>query len=490
MKSLVKKHKRRVNVTVKQVICTRNGDCLLFICNFETNLKLAQDDGIIVFVSPSMYVMILEYFVFTDILTERKEKMVSLFELTLQLSRASDMVSPVLNNHQRQVAYITYNLGEELGLSDKKLREVSVAAILHDIGGLNLQERISVLRFEAINPHQHARIGWQLLKDYREFTDIAWMIKFHHVDWNDGEGLRFQGEAVMTESHLIHMADRIATQIVKGEKIIHQVDRIYERIFAAAGRKFNPEYVKAFERLKEKEYFWYDLESIAKGRHYYKKINFKDQQLNIDELIGITKLYARVIDFRSNFTAVHSEGVSAVAKRLAQLLKCDELFCKKIQAAGYVHDIGKLTVPTEILEKPAALTKEEFNVIKEHTYHTYVLLNQVAGLTEINDFASMHHERLDGSGYPFKLTGERLSLGSRIMAVADIFTALSENRPYRKGMDKEGTIGILQNMASENKIDKNIVELLITHYNDVNKARIKAQKKARVRYNAYEKAVE
>jgi putative nucleotidyltransferase with HDIG domain len=416
--------------------------------------------------------------------------MVSLFELTLQLSRASDMVSPVLNNHQRQVAYITYNLGEELGLDEKKLREVSVAAILHDIGGLNLQERINVLRFEALNPHQHARIGWQLLKDYREFTDIAWMIKFHHVDWDEGRGLLFDGEVVFPESHLIHLADRIATQIVKGEKIINQKERIYQRILDATGRKFNPDYVRAFASLKEKEFFWYDLESIAKGRHYYKKIDFKDQRLNIDELIGITKLYARVIDFRSNFTAVHSEGVAAVAKRLAQLLKCDELFCKKIQAAGYVHDIGKLTVPTEILEKPAALTREEFDVIKEHTYHTYVLLNQVTGLAEINDFASMHHERLDGSGYPFKLTGDSLSLGSRIMAVADIFTALSENRPYRKGMDKEGTIRILEEMSRENKIDQSIVTLLIAHYNDVNKARIKAQKKARIRYNDYAKAVD
>lgn len=77
--------------------------------------------------------------------------------------------------------------------------------------GLSMQERINVLKFEAINPHQHARIGW-LLKDYREFEEIARIIKFHHVDWNDGEGLRFCGNGAETESHLIHLADRIATQ--------------------------------------------------------------------------------------------------------------------------------------------------------------------------------------------------------------------------------------------------------------------------------------
>nr|WP_320026135.1 HD domain-containing phosphohydrolase [uncultured Acetobacterium sp.] len=413
--------------------------------------------------------------------------MVSLLELTLQLSRASDMVSPELNNHQRLVAYITFNLGEALNFDEKKLNEVSVAAVLHDIGGLSMQERINVLKFEAINPHQHARIGWLLLKDYREFTEIARIIKFHHVDWRDGEGLVFNGEAVMPESHLIHLADRIATLIARDEKIINQKDRIYKKIESASGQKFKPEYVKAFERLKEKEFFWYDLESISNGRRYYKRIKFKDQCLNIDELIGITKLFARVIDFRSNFTAVHSEGVSAVAKRLAQHFNCDELTCKKIQAAGYVHDIGKLTVPTEILEKPGALSKEEFDVIKEHTYHTYVLLFQVKGLEEINEYASMHHERLDGTGYPFKLEAKDLSLGARIMAVADIFTAVSENRPYRKGMQKEAVVEVLRKMSIENKIDKSIVETLISYYHEINKARIKAQKKARTRYDDFAK---
>lgn len=413
--------------------------------------------------------------------------MVSLLELTLQLSRASDMVSPELNNHQRLVAYITYNLGEELNFDEKKLNEVSVAAVLHDIGGLSMQERINVLKFEAINPHQHARIGWLLLKDYREFTEIAKIIKFHHVDWSYGDGLHFNGEVVMPESHLIHLADRIATLIARDEKIISQKDRIYKKIESASGQKFNPEYIEAFERLKEKEFFWYDLESISNGRRYYKRIKFTDQRLDIDELIGMAKLFARVIDFRSNFTAVHSEGVSAVAKRLAQHFNCDELTCKKIQAAGYVHDIGKLTVPTEILEKPGALSHAEFDVIKEHTYHTYVLLFQVKGLEEINEYASMHHERLDGTGYPFKLEGRDLSLGARIMAVADIFTALSENRPYRKGMQKEEVVAVLRKMSRDNKIDTSIVETLIRYYQEINKARIKAQKKARTRYDDFAK---
>lgn len=126
-------------------------------------------------------------------------------------------------------------------------------------------------------------------------------------------------------------------------------------------------------------------------------------------------------------------------------------------------------------------------MMKEHTYHTYVLLFQIAGFEEINEFASMHHERLDGTGYPFKKKGTELSLGARIMAVADIFTAVSENRPYRKGMDKEKVIEVLKIMVADYKIDADIVTILIANYQDINKARIKAQKKARTRYNDFAK---
>jgi HD-GYP domain-containing protein (c-di-GMP phosphodiesterase class II) len=102
-----------------------------------------------------------------------KLTVISFLELTLELSKATDLVSPELNNHQRLVAFITYNLGEELNLDRNQQNNLSVAAILHDIGGLSMQERLDVLKFDALNPHKHAKIGWMLLKDYREFAAAA-----------------------------------------------------------------------------------------------------------------------------------------------------------------------------------------------------------------------------------------------------------------------------------------------------------------------------
>jgi response regulator RpfG family c-di-GMP phosphodiesterase len=193
--------------------------------------------------------------------------MVELFELLFELSKATDLVSPKLNHHQHQVGFIACCLGEQLGYSKEALNNLGMAGILHDIGGLSLQERLNVLKFDAIHPHQHARIGWHLLKENTYLTEIAEIIKFHHVDWQNGDGLFFNGEAVPLDSHLIHLADRISTSLNSYENLLNHADKITKKIVAVSGRKFNPDFVDAFLQLAEYDYFWFDLESIIKGNN-------------------------------------------------------------------------------------------------------------------------------------------------------------------------------------------------------------------------------
>ena len=99
-------------------------------------------------------------------------------------------------------------------------------------------------------------------------------------------------------------------------------------------------------------------------------------------------------------------GVAAAARKLAELSGMNETDCKKMAIAGYLHDVGKLRVPNSILEKPGKLTDEEFNIIKEHTYYTRWILKDVDGFEKIANWAAFHHEKLNGKGYPFHLTGE------------------------------------------------------------------------------------
>jgi len=143
-------------------------------------------------------------------------------------------------------------------------------------------------------------------------------------------------------------------------------------------------------------------------------------------------------------------------------------------------------VPNAILEKPGKLTRDEFAVMKKHTCFAYTVLTSIGGLDQIAEWAAFHHEKLDGSGYPFHVSGERLNTGARIMAVADIFTALAEDRPYRPGMQREDVARIINRMANENAIDRRIVDLLLDNYQEV---LVSAKEKQSVAHEEYRRVL-
>ena len=196
----------------------------------------------------------------------------------------------------------------------------------------------------------------------------------------------------------------------------------------------------------------------------------------------MTGFVSKLIDFRRPFTAMHSAGVAESAVFLARKAGMSEEECARMRIAGNLHDIGKLRVPREILEKPGKLTDREFNIMKEHAYYSYRILSRVSGFEDIAAWAAFHHEKLDGSGYRFHLDKAKIPLGSRIMAVADIFSATTEDRPYRKGMEKERVVNILRKDADREKLSKEIVELLVMHYDEINECRNRSSKAASEKY--------
>ena len=135
-----------------------------------------------------------------------------------------------------------------------------------------------------------------------------------------------------------------------------------------------------------------------------------------------------------------------------------------LEIAGELHDIGKLSIPSSILHKEDKLTAEEKSIIKQHTYHTYYLIDRLNTMYTVRDWAALHHEKLDGSGYPFHLKANQLDLGSRVMAVADIATALSEDRPYRSRRSKKKILDILWDLVKDNKIDGDVVNTLEANF--------------------------
>ncbi len=400
---------------------------------------------------------------------------IPLFDLIMCLSDAVDLVSPAVVNHHKQVAYMAYTIGSEMGLPLADRKDLVVAGSLHDVGALSLRERLDILRFEIEGPARHAEIGYGLLKMVPLFAEAARLVRFHHLPWKHGAGAESMGVPVPTGSHVLHLADRVAVLIDREQDVLAQAESISSRVEALAGEMFVPEMVEAIKGLASKEYFWLDATYPSIETVLSRKVDMGSVGMGVDDFLGLARLFSRIIDFRSRFTATHSSGVVATAETLARLAGSTEQERQTVMIAGYLHDLGKLAVPSEILEKPARLSDKEFNMMRRHTFYTYRILDRIGALELVKICASFHHERLEGSGYPFHLDERNLPMICRILAVADVFTAITEDRPYRKGMAKEQALQLLQGMADASALEPSLVSLMRVHFDEINAVRIAAQ---------------
>ncbi len=149
---------------------------------------------------------------------------------------------------------------------------------------------------------------------------------------------------------------------------------------------------------------------------------------------------ARIVEVRDPYTAGHQERVACLARAIAQTLGLPEDEVSGIYYASLVHDIGKISIPGEILSKPGRLSSAEFALIRLHPQAGYDIVRSIDFPWPVNDIVLQHHERLDGSGYPEGLAGDQISYGAVIVAVADVVEAMSSHRPYRPALGVEAAL--------------------------------------------------
>ena len=161
----------------------------------------------------------------------------------------------------------------------------------------------------------------------------------------------------------------------------------------------------------------------------------------------ITESFAKVIDMKDKYTNGHSSRVAKYTTMLARELGCDEETAEKYYRIALLHDIGKIGIPPEVLNKPGKLTDEEFEIIKSHTSLGYDTLKDISIMPELATGAQAHHERPDGRGYPNHLKGDDIPRVAQIIAVADCFDAMYSNRPYRDRMNFEKVVAIIKEVS-------------------------------------------
>jgi putative nucleotidyltransferase with HDIG domain len=232
-----------------------------------------------------------------------------------------------------------------------------------------------------------------------------------------------------------------------------------------SGTWFDPEIVRAALSLDRRGALW--THCRAGDSHEITRAAVLDldpgkkQRLDDRQIDRICEAFADVVDSKSHFTFRHSMGVADLAHGIAKNLGLPKDRVRLVRRAALLHDIGKLSVANTILDKKTRLTEAEWKVVERHPGLTRRILEQIGPFREIAIVAGEHHEKLDGSGYPNRLMAADLSLEARIVAVADVYGALSEDRPYRAGLRHDEILPIMRSLAPR-KLDGECVNALIS----------------------------
>jgi len=216
---------------------------------------------------------------------------------------------------------------------------------------------------------------------------------------------------------------------------------------------FYPGLVTELERLTQMDDFWFYLrDDYIEGMIRTMNFNNVLPAMNDEHALSLARLLSTIVDMKSPLTYQHSIKVGELARFIGKKLHLDKKTCNRLHLAGLLHDIGKINTEDAILNKCGKLTPSEYRKIQAHATDTRGILRSIIIDANVVAWAAEHHERLDGSGYPMKKTGEQLTLQSRILAIADVFQALCQKRSYRDKLNLDEVLKIIRSECAQNKL--------------------------------------
>lgn len=390
----------------------------------------------------------------------------NLNEFLIAVSFALDFIEMdifgVVTNHSKRVAYISMRIAEKLGLSEDEIFDIVSLAILHDNGASEklLHDKLNgydggLQSLESYN--LHCIKGEENIKTYPFLTNVRDVIKYHHENYDGSGFFKLSGDSIPVKSQIIRLADIVELNTSLKELNIEDKRRVQEFVKSHENSMFSPKLVEIFLEVSHTPYFWLDMKDEFINASIKRNIPCFSKDVSVSQIRDMTQVFSKIIDSKSKFTQTHSRQLSEKAALMGELYRkpSDEIY--KLMIAADLHDIGKLAVSNTILDKTGKLDEREFDIIKQHSYYTRLSLQEITGFEDITEWASNHHEKLNGKGYPFGKTGKDLDFNSRLMACLDIYQALMEERPYRKPMLHNNAVDIMQRLANEDYLDGKIV---------------------------------
>lgn len=394
---------------------------------------------------------------------------VDLWQLVYTLSDALDLVGMDDRYHGKRVAVMAATFGEELGCDRPTLQMLFFGGLLHDSGVSSTRvHKQLVTELDWSGANEHCERGEELLSNFSPLAHLAPLVRYHHTHWNDLIRKDLDQNTKLI-SNLIYLADRLDSLAIKhyGQDLLLARARIRRVINRYRDTFFAPELVEAFLSVSDKEAFWLNLQPNhvkVSTRSWMPEPSMRE--LESGDIRQLARIFAGIVDAKSPFTAEHSIGVAQLSRWLAESAQLPQDTCDQLLIAGMLHDIGKLMIPDEILEKPEKLDKSESAVVRQHSFETYQILKQIPGFEKISGWAAYHHEALNGRGYPFHLRGDELDFEARIVAASDVFQALAQKRPYRPSLSPKKILRKMIYRVKIGRLDEDVVGLCENHLDD------------------------
>lgn len=389
-----------------------------------------------------------------------KNMIIRMDKLIKAIAAALDMVEGELlgatTHHGKRVAVLASAMGKHLGMEDELLLPLTTCALLHDnaLTEYIQSERMGEAQYQMMR--LHCEYGQRNVDSLMFKTSVSGFVLYHHEQPDGGGPFGKREGEIPLEAELIGVADSFDVVHHLEQVRPEELPRLHEELWDGMGKKYTRRSVTAMLRVLDENM----LRSLGNDRiretgESYIPAWFIDLEDQV--ILNLADFVTRIIDDKSVFTQRHTTQIANKAWLLGGYYGYEPGLRARFYLAAVLHDIGKLAIPTAILEKPGRLNDEEFEIIKSHVSITWDLLEEIDGFEDIRRWAADHHEKLDGSGYPLGKKGEALDFNSRLLACIDIYQAVSEDRPYHPARGHKDTMKILEYMADEGKLDRDIV---------------------------------
>ncbi|HHB1314659.1 TPA: HD-GYP domain-containing protein [Vibrio cholerae] len=385
------------------------------------------------------------------------------------IARALDSVGVDDINHGHRVGYMAYSCAQAMEWSEEECQLVFALGLIHDCGVAQKRDFYRLLEnMQPDNTQQHCVRGNELLSNCPPLAPFADAILYHHTPWDELKNIAISDRNKRFAA-LIFLADRVdyLKELYPRDEYGNVTQEAHNQVCLEIGRLsgslFERDLVRTMQHLLSKEFIWFSMEHhhIEAMGHNLPSTPFFEQKLGVEEIMSIAMLMANVVDAKSQFTFQHSQKVAELCQHLAKELGLNVEMQKALYLTGLVHDIGKLHTPEEILHKPGKLNESEYLCIQRHSTDSRYTLQMVFGQSVVCEWAGNHHERLDGSGYPRGLQGAAIDLPSRIIAIADVFQALTQARPYRGSMSLNEVMNIMRHEVSCGRLDSQVFDVIV-----------------------------